>query len=212
MVLRTRGQTFTAPSLVIEAAQRYRQTAQVLYLGGIIHENADLWPEIERRICFMWACFKQFRPGLYDRKPTPISLKVRMLKTEVIETLLYGIRCVTWTFGAEHFTVHHQVPLRAVGFHRRQRADYATLSYAKALKKTRYESIERAIRKRRLFAGAVARQSKGRLPSRVMFATMTGGEGRRPGGQPNAWQRCSLILIVEEWCFEPQKGPRNTAR
>ena len=97
MVLRTRGQTFTAPSLVIEAAERYRQTAQVLYLGGIIHENADLWPEIERRICFMWACFKQFRPGLYDRKPTPISLKVRMLKTEVIRNPMcdVDVRCGT---------------------------------------------------------------------------------------------------------------------
>ena len=99
MLLRTRDQTSTAPSLVIEAAgQRHRQTTQFLYLGGIIHENADLWLEIERRIRLMWACFKRFGPELYDRKTAPLSLKVRMLKANVIETLLYG--CVTWTLGA----------------------------------------------------------------------------------------------------------------
>ena len=88
MLLRTRDQTSTAPSLVIEAAgQRYRQTTQFLHLGGIIHENADLCLEIERRIRLMWACFKRFGPELYDRKTAPFSLKVRMLRAEVIETL-----------------------------------------------------------------------------------------------------------------------------
>ena len=52
--------------------------------------------------------------------------------------------------------------------------DLTALSYAEALKETRDESMETTIRKRRLFfAGAVARQSEGRLPSRVMFATIT---------------------------------------
>ena len=31
----------------------------------------------------------------------PFVLKVRLLKTEVMETLLYG--CVTWALGLEHF-------------------------------------------------------------------------------------------------------------
>lgn len=194
MILRTRDQTPPPPPLVIEAAgQRYRQTTQFLYLGGIIHEDADLSLEIERRIRLMWACFKRFGPELYDMKTARLSLKVRMLKAEVIETLLYG--CMTWTLSAQHFarlrSVHHQILLRVIGFQRRQRGDYRTLSYAKALKQTRCESIETTIRKRRLFfAGAVARQPKGRLPSRVMFGTMTGGEGRRPGGQPKSWQKC----------------------
>ena len=72
----------------------------------------------------MWACFKRFGPELYDRKTAPISLKARMLKAEVIETLLYG--CVTWTLGAEHsatLRTVYQVFLRVIGFRRRQRAD-----------------------------------------------------------------------------------------
>ena len=56
-----------------------------------------------------------------------------------------------------------------------------------------------------------AQQKEGRLPSRAMFATMTGGEVRRPGGQPETWHRC-----LQKWktsgCFEPQRGPRNIGR
>ena len=37
---------------------------------------------------------------------------------------------------------YHQVLLRVIGFQRRQRTDYTTLSYPKALEKTRCESIE----------------------------------------------------------------------
>ena len=41
----------------------------------------------------------------------PFALKLRMLKAEVMETLLYG--CVTWTLGKERFaelrTAHHRL-------------------------------------------------------------------------------------------------------
>ena len=37
----------------------------------------------------MWTCFKRFGPELYDKTTAPLSLKVRMLKAEVIGTLLY---------------------------------------------------------------------------------------------------------------------------
>ena len=90
MLLQTRDRTPTAPSLVA-AGQRYRQTTQFLQLGGIIHENADLWLEIERRIRLMWACFKRFGPELYDRKTAPISRKACMLKAEVIESCCTGV-------------------------------------------------------------------------------------------------------------------------
>ena len=145
MFLRTRDQTPTVPSPVIGAAgQRYRHTTQFLYLGGIIHKNAGLWLKIEQRTRLMWACFKRFRPELYDRETAPISLKIRMLKAEVIETLSYG--CVTWTIGAELFaklrTVHHQILLWVIGFQRRQRADY-TLSYAEVLRNTQCVASKR---------------------------------------------------------------------
>ena len=68
-------------------------------------------------------------------KTAPLNLNVRMLKAQLIETLLY--RCVTRTLRAEHFarirSVHHQVLLRVISFRRRQRADYAAFECAKSL-------------------------------------------------------------------------------
>ena len=66
----------------------------------------------------------------------PFALKLRMLKAEEIETLLYG--CVTLILGKEHFTelrtAHHRFLLRVIGFQHRQRTDHI-MPYAKALKK-----------------------------------------------------------------------------
>ena len=51
----------------------------------------------------------RFKRELYDMEAAPSTLNVRMLKAEVVETLLY--RCVMWTFGKEHFAelrkAHH---------------------------------------------------------------------------------------------------------
>lgn len=78
----------------------------------------------------MWTCPKRFSPELYYLTITPRSLNVRMLKAEVMETLLY--RCVTWTLSAKHSTklrtAHPQVLLRAISLQRRQRTDHTTLS------------------------------------------------------------------------------------
>ena len=65
----------------------------------------------------------------------PFTFKVRLLKTEVMETLLYG--CMTLALGLERFaklrTAHHNLLLRIIGVQRRQRTK-DRMSYAKALK------------------------------------------------------------------------------
>ena len=81
---------------------------------------------------------------------------MRMLKAEVMETLLYGR--VTWTVANEHFaelrTAHRRFLLRASGFRRRQRTDHL-MSYAKASKNAQCESVKTTTRTRRLlFSGA----------------------------------------------------------
>ena len=87
MLLRPPDQTLLVPSLVIEAVgQRCKQTARLVYLGGTIHDNADVSFEIDRRTRLMRACLKRVGPELYDKTTAPISLKVRTPKTEVIET------------------------------------------------------------------------------------------------------------------------------
>ena len=65
MLLQTPDQTTLALPLVIEeAGQRYKQTTQFLYLGAIIHENADPSLETNKRIRLMRLCLKRFSPEL----------------------------------------------------------------------------------------------------------------------------------------------------
>ena len=66
---------------------------------------------------------------MYDRTTDTLSLKVRMLKAEVVETLLFG--CVTWTLRPEYLanlgTAHPQVLLQVIGFQCEYCANHATL-------------------------------------------------------------------------------------
>ena len=81
--------------------------------------------EMKRRIQLAWACYNRFKRQLYDMEDVPLTLKVRILKAEVVETLPYG--CVTWTLCQEHFaelrTAHHNLFLQIIGFQSRQRTD-----------------------------------------------------------------------------------------
>ena len=153
------------------------QTMQFLYLGGLTDAKADTMPEIRRRIRFACACYDRFKRELYEIEDAPFMLKVRLLKTEVTETLLYA--CVAWALDLEHVpkvrTAHYKPLLMIIGFQRRQRIDHR-MSYANALNKAQCESVETSIRKRRLlFGGAVQRTTSERLTHRVMFGTMAGG-------------------------------------
>ena len=125
---------------------------------------------------------------IYDCPGVRLRLKVRLLKAEVVETLLYG--CVTWSpKKPDHDRlrrVHHSMLLRCPGWRKRKRDDH-TLSCADALAKTASESMEAIVRKRRiLFAGFVARKGEERLPQRVMFGEFVGGKGYS-GGQEKDW-------------------------
>ena len=182
------------PPLIVEAAgQRYVQTTEFRYLGGLVNEHGDLTREINFRSKAAWACFRRYARELFDRPRALFRLKIRLLQAEAMEALLYG--CMTWSPRDDHYkllrTTHHKLLLRVIGF-RRKRDTHRQLSYAKALKRARCQSVEATVRQRRLlFAGAVARQPDGRLPKRLMFGEeLVGGEDPGPG-QPEAnWIGC----------------------
>ena len=182
------------PPLVIEAAgQKYAQTAQFRYLGGLVNEDGELTQEINHRSRAAWACIRRFSRELFDRPRAPWRLKVRLLRAEAMAALLYG--CMTWAPRRDHYRLlrrtrhrllrrtHYRLLLRVIGY-RRERGTYRQLLYAQALKKTGCQSVEATIRQRRLlFAGAMARQPAGRLPKRLMDGKLVGGED--PGkGRP----------------------------
>ena len=181
------------PPLVIEAAgQKYAQTTQFRYLGGLVNEDGELTQEINHRSRAAWACIRRFSRELFDRPRAPWRLKVRLLRAEAMEALLYG--CMTWATCREHYRLlrrtHHRLLLRVIGY-RRERGTYRQLSYAQALKKTGCQSVEATIRQRRLlFAGAMARQPAGRLPKRLMDGKLVGGEDPGKGRPEQNWMDC----------------------
>ena len=91
---------------------------------------------------------RRYQQELYDRPNVPLNLKIRMVKAEAVEALLYG--CVTWTTDYRKLrTIHHRVLLRIIGA-RRRRSDHRVLSSNRALELTECESIEATLRARRL--------------------------------------------------------------
>lgn len=97
--------------------------------------------------------------SVYDRPGVRIQLKVRMLKAEVIATLLDG--CMTRSPKKHDYNrlrhVHHSTLHRCLGW-RKQKRDEHTLSCADAIAQPDSESIGAIVRKRRiLFPGFVER-------------------------------------------------------
>ena len=76
--------------------QQHRQTTSFTYLWMAVTESLNLSDEIDRRIHAGWMRFKRYTRELYDRpKASLLPFKARMVRSEVIEALLYG--CATWT-------------------------------------------------------------------------------------------------------------------
>ena len=135
MCLRTRGiSDATATFSVEEAGQVYKQTHDFVYLGENVNHHADLSVEIDQHIRNAWCSFRKYSLELYDRPSAPLELKIRMLKAEVLDTMLYG--CVTWSPRACHYDtlrrVHHNLLTRYIGWRKRTRTDHS-ISYLETL-------------------------------------------------------------------------------
>ena len=132
--------------------------------------------------------FRKYTFELYDRPSAPFELKIRMLRAEVLETMLYG--CVTWSPRACHYDTlrqaHHSLLIRCIGWRKNNRTDHP-IFYLDTLIKTGSERIEATLRRRRiLFARFVASMEETKLPKCVMFGELVGGAGC-VGDQEKEW-------------------------
>ena len=189
MCLRTKGMPESITTFSVEAASQVNnQTNEFVYLGGNINHNADLSIEVDWRIRNAWCSFRKYTLELYDRPIAPLELKIRMLRAEVLETMLYG--CVMGSLRACHYDTlrraHHSFLTHCIGWRKNDRADHP-ISYLDTLTKTGSESIEATLRRKRiLFARFVVRMKNTRLPKFVMFGELMGGAGC-VGGQKKEW-------------------------
>ena len=125
--LRTKGIPESTATFSVEAAgQVYNGTKEFIHLGGNFNHNADMSTEINRRILKTWCSFRKQTLELYDRPSAPLELTIRILRVEVLETMLYG--CITWSPRAcQYDTLHraHQSFLtRCIGWRKINRADH----------------------------------------------------------------------------------------
>ena len=108
----------TATFSVEVAGQVYNQTNEFVYLAGNVNQNANLSIEVDRRVRNAWGSFRKYTLELYDRPSAPLELKIRMLRAEVLETMLYG--CVTWSPHACHYDTlrraYHRFLTRCIGW------------------------------------------------------------------------------------------------
>ena len=112
----------------------------------------------------------------------PLDLKVKLLRSEALEALLYG--CDTWTLRRKDYdklrTHHHRMLLRCIRF-QKKRTDHR-LSYHFALEKTGSESIETTVRRRRLvLADPILRLGDHRLPKRLVVDALREGTDNQSG-------------------------------
>ena len=180
------------PPLVIEAVgQKYAQTAQFRHLGGLVNKDGELTQEINHRSRAAWACSRRFSRELFYRPRAPWRLKVRLLRAEAMEALLYA--CMTWAPYRDHYRLlrrtHHRLLLRVIGY-RRERGTHRQLSYAQARKKTGCQNVEATIRQRRLLFARASQTTRWRLPKRLMDEKLVGGEGPGKGRPEQNWLDC----------------------
>ena len=100
------------PKIVFNATgQQYCQTTSFAYLGGTVTKTPNLSNEIDRRIRAGWMSFKRYTREWYDRpNASLLPLKARMVRSEVVEALLYG--CATWTTLKGHYIKLRTIYLR----------------------------------------------------------------------------------------------------
>ena len=160
MCLRERGMPESTAIFSIEAAgQGYNQTNEFVHLEGNVNHNADLSIEVDRRICSAWCRLRKYTFELCDRPSAPLELKLRMLRAEVLETMLYG--CVTWSLRACQYNTlhrtHHRIFTHCIGWRKHDRANNPISYLDTLIIKTGSESIETTLRRRRILcAGFVA--------------------------------------------------------
>ena len=178
--------------MFIEAAgQQYVQTDKFKYLGGIVQDDADITFELRSRRQRAGFKLKRFcKEAFHPRTGISLKTKMSLLKSEVTEALLYG--CETWTLNRNHFVLlrqfHHHSLLRCVGFQKKKGSDHV-LAYHEVLARTKCESIETMILRRRLtWAGKLVRMDNSRLPKAMLFGELTDGK-RRLGRPPKMWRQ-----------------------
>ena len=118
-----------------ETGQVYKQTANLIYLGVTVCENADHTPGINRRVPLAYLRFRRYSLPPYDQATAPLRLEVRTLKAAVLETMLYWVCHVEPRRGPPHHAADSSPPI-APPLHRMEEETSRRLPYVLVRKRT----------------------------------------------------------------------------
>ena len=186
----------------------YNQTNEVVSLWGDVNLNIDLSVKVHRCIRNIWCSCRKYALELYDRPSAPPEIKIRMLRSEVLDAMLYG--CVTWGPCACHYStlrqVHHSFLARCIGWRKKNRIDHP-IFYLDTLIKTRSENIKAIMRRRRiLFMRFVVRmEDTEKLLKCVMFRKPTNGAAYCVEGENK--RRVDGVFLGRLQSFRYQRRP-----
>ena len=162
----------------------------------------------DRRIRKAWRGFRKYTLELYDRPSAPLELKIRMLRVDALEIMLYD--CVTWSPRACHYDTlrpaHYRFLSRCFGWRKHNRVDHP-VSYLDKFIKTASEREHRGdfTQEADLVRGIVARMEDTRLPKCVMFGELVGSVAC-VGGEEKEWMGCFLDDLSELSVSTPTSG------
>ena len=119
MCLRAKGMPEPTVTFSVEAAGHvYNETNEFVYLGGTFDHDVDLSIEVDWRVRNVWCSFRKCTLELYDRSSAPLEFRIRMLRAEVLEIMLYGF--VMWSPRACCYDTlrraHHRFLTRFIGW------------------------------------------------------------------------------------------------
>jgi hypothetical protein len=191
--------------VVTAGGQSYGQVEHFTYLGTKLSDGGGVSSEIATRIGKAWGKWKARKKSLYQNRGVHPHVKLMMLKTEIIETLMYG--CATWATSTDDIaalnSTHYKLLKQTLGLWRKK-GTVRQRSYSSILKEYGCVSMEATLKWRRLkWAGSVMRMGDNRLPKIMMFGELVGGV-RSVGGQIRQW-RTELLQDMTDFGWIKKK-------
>ncbi len=185
--------------------ERIERVKEFVYLGSLINEGGGCMRDIQRRVSQAAYRFNKL-DGVWKQTAISLKTKVYIYSTTVMSTLLYGAE--SWTCTGKEYTylnTFHTKRLRQLAGKKRDE-----ISNERLFKLTGMKPLENYVRYHRLrWAGHVRRMTDDRLPKKVLFGQVTGGNAKR--GRPKAnWtdsldDDCKYVnILVGKWAKEAE--------
>ena len=180
------------PSIAIDGT--YLKTVEEFkYLGSVISNDGPLDKEINARISKASQALGRLRVRVLEQHNIQQATKLKVYKTVVLSSLLYG--CETWTWYRRHIRLLERFHMRSlrsilgIKWHDK-------ITNLEVLEDAGTTSIEAMILKAQLrWTGHVIRMEDSRIPKQLLYGELCQGK-RKQGGPVKRFKDCVKANIA----------------